>query len=1056
MCNKVDLSISYDINAVNGNRIRVYGLKTVCVDFGLGKNTWNMIVADVDSPIIGADFLSNFHLIPDLTRKLLIDGRFFTSVKCYMKHSQQSSIHLVTIAKKPQIDSRVVHLLEKFPDLIKPPKYCEKPHDTMHYIETTGQPVYQRPYRLPQRDLEEVTKEYRETTRIGVTRPSKSQWASPLVIVNKHGKKRYCGNYRRLNAQTTPDRYPIPNITDCSNKLHNMKCFSKLDLVKAYWNIPVYPPHIEKTAVVSPAGLFEYLRMPFGLRNAPSTWMRFIVSVLGDLPFIFIYFDDILVFAENEELHLKYLEILLQRLNEYNLTINEKKSCFLCSDLEFLGYKISEHGLEPTGKRVEYIRELQPPKTVGSLRRILGIFSFYRRFVKNAAQLLAPFYNLLKGKIKKNDRTVIKWTPELHTAFDEVKLAFQNYTLLNFLNDRYPLQLVCDASGTAIGGVLEQLVDGELKPIAFYSEKLKDNQMNWCVYDKELYAVFACIRNFEHLIRGYDLTIVTDHRPLVNMFTTKKRILLERRSRQIEFISQFTTSIRHISGSSNVVADAISRPEVAAIQKTLSLKDIADAQLADEDILNLQKNSKYEVSKVVFKEENCSVLCVSDGNIQKILLPKSLRYSVFEHIHGVSHPSGRVTNKLIEKTYFWPMMQRDIRRWSRCCDRCQKAKISRHTKSPFGNYKICDRFEHVHMDIIVLPEVSGFRYVISFIDRSTRWVESKPLKKTEAEDVAKVFIEEWVSRHGVPAKLTSDRGPQFRSKLFGEICQLLGVDTVKTTSYNPKSNGIVERMQKVLKNSLKCRGKNWLDDLPFVLLGLRTVIREDVGVSAAEMMYGCSLRLPGEFFVAGPSITNESAFVQQLRTAMAKMRPPPFKHKNNVSYFVSPDLFTAKKVYVRIDRVKEPLELPYEGPYEVIQRRKKYFKLRLPKKDDFVSIDRLKPAYELTTENIASSESLAPTSILKKTNFDAHDEVKQTGNLSNKGKRILYVRTHRPQVTFAQSPIVIADQASDVIQSSIPPSASQRDNQSVQVDRQNSYVTKRSGRQIKTPGRYRS
>jgi len=142
-----------------------------------------------------------------------------------------------------------------------------------------------------------------------------------------------------------------------------MKCFSKIDLVKAYWNIPIYLPHIEKTAVVSPAGLYEYVRMSFGLKNAPSTWMRFIMSVLGDLPFIFVYVDDILVFAENEELHLQYLETLLQRLNEYNLTINEKKSRFLCSDLEFLGFKISEDSMEPTQERIEYIRNLQPPKT---------------------------------------------------------------------------------------------------------------------------------------------------------------------------------------------------------------------------------------------------------------------------------------------------------------------------------------------------------------------------------------------------------------------------------------------------------------------------------------------------------------------------------------------------------------------------------------------------------------------------------------------------------------------------------------------------------------------
>lgn len=327
----------------------------------------------------------------------------------------------------------------------------------------------------------------------------------------------------------------------------------------------MYPPHVEKTAVISLAGLHKYLRMPFGLRNCPSTWNRFISSVLGHLSFIFVYFDDILVFSENEQQHLEHLEILFRLLDQYKLTINQEKSEFCCSTLEFLGFAISEQGLEPTKKRVEYFKDLKPPRTVAALRRVLGIFSFYRRFVQSAAQILAPLYDKLKGRSGKRDRTLIQWTPELIEVFNKAKLAFQNYTLLNFLDNSSPLQLKCDASGTTVGGVLEQIIEGEAKPIAFHSEKLKGSQLNWSVYDKELYAVYASVLNLEYLIQGFDLKLVTDHRPLLSMFTSRKRITLECRSRQVEFISQFTTRIRYIKGETNVVADAVSRPEVAAI-----------------------------------------------------------------------------------------------------------------------------------------------------------------------------------------------------------------------------------------------------------------------------------------------------------------------------------------------------------------------------------------------------------------------------------------------------------------------------------------------------------
>ena len=186
---------------------------------------------------------------------------------------------------------------------------------------------------------------------------------------------------------------------------------------------------------------------------------------------------------------------------------------------------------------------------------------------------MAPLYDVLKGKTRKRDKSPITWTSDLTEAFEQVKQAFINYTLLHFIDDNYPLQLTCDARGVAVGGVLEQIIDNEPRPIAFYSEKLKGNQLSWIPYDKELYALYACVSNLDYLIKAFDLTLVTDHKPLLPMFLTKKRITLERRSRYIEFISQYTTKIKHISGQSNIVADAISRTEIGAIQ-ILSLQDI--------------------------------------------------------------------------------------------------------------------------------------------------------------------------------------------------------------------------------------------------------------------------------------------------------------------------------------------------------------------------------------------------------------------------------------------------------------------------------------------------
>lgn len=982
----INTHVKYNVISANNSKIVVHGTTILSFDFGLGRTfTWNVVVADVAGPIIGADFLAHFNLIIDLRKRELRDEQANQIFKCDVVSTAQPSVHLLTANVPKDVESVLVN----YPDILKPPRYRERPHETVHFIETTGQPVYARPYRLPRADLDEVRKEYAKSNELGITRPSKSQWASPLVIITRNGKKRYCGNYRRLNAQTVPDRYPIPNISDCTARLFNKKVFSVIDLVKAYHNIPVHPPHVEKTAIISPAGLFEYIRMPFGLRNAPSTWMRFITSVLGDLDFIFIYFDDILVFSETLEQHLEFLNIIFKRLNEFALSINCDKSHFCKSSVEFLGFHISAKGMEPTGKRVAEIREMKRPLTIAALRKVMGIFSFYRKFVKGAADAMSPLYDLLKGRTGKNDKTPIRWTPELKQVFENVKKRFSEYTLLHFVSDEHPIQLTCDASGTAIGGVLEQVVGGEVRPIAFHSEKLSPSQQRWSTYDRELYALFSSVVHFESLIQGFPVTLVTDHRPLLPMFHMKKRIILERRSRWIEFISQFTTEIRHISGSQNAVADALSRPEEAV--EALSLGQLYEQQLVESEILDRQAEGTLEVATRVGEK----IIVTKSG---KIFVPQTLRSAVFRQLHNINHPGGRATIRLVGRTYYWPSMQSDIRRWCRTCVECQRSKVGRHTKAPFGEYKEVDRFEHIHTDIVVMPKVNGYRYAVTFIDRRTRWVEAIPLQRIEAVDIAQAFVNAWVARYGVPAVLTSDRGPQFCSKLFQEICLLLGVHSVQTTAYNPKANGIIERFHRTMKAGLRCRGQNWIEDLPIVLMGIRSALNENEN-SPAELVFGRGLRLPGEFYASHDPPTDESEFARVLRKRVRHLRPISTGRKNTSLVYLPKDLQTCSKVFVRVDRVRQPLEAPYDGPFEVIKRRPSYFVVRMTHGPDTVSIDRLKPAYELSP-----SENISPIPIIREENNSSPKT-----KVRKQSKRVTIIvpdKNERAQPIFRREPVV--------------------------------------------------
>lgn len=286
---------------------------------------------------------------------------------------------------------------------------------------------------------------------------------------------RIIGDYRRLNLKTLPDRYPLPNLSDCVQNLIKSRCFTNLDLVRAFHNTPVFEDHRKKTAVVSCAGFYEYRRMPFGLRNAPATFQRFVDNILHDLPYVFTYTDDILVFSETEEQHYEHLNEIFARLVKNRLSLNVKKSQFCMPEVRFLGFKITKDGYLPQEDRIQRIKEMVRLKTIVALRRVIGMFNYYRNFKKEAAETLAPLNDALKGHTRKNDRTPIKWTSELIEAFEKSKNLFSSYTLLRYPRTNSVLFLTADASDEAMGTVLEQLDEnGEKEPLGYYSEKLND------------------------------------------------------------------------------------------------------------------------------------------------------------------------------------------------------------------------------------------------------------------------------------------------------------------------------------------------------------------------------------------------------------------------------------------------------------------------------------------------------------------------------------------------------------------------------------------------------
>ena len=243
-------------------------------------------------------------------------------------------------------------------------------------------------------------------------------------------------------------------------------------------------------------------------------------------------------------------------------------------------------------------------------------------------------------------------------------------------------------------------------------------------------------------------------------------------------------------------------------------------------------------------------------------------------------------------------------------------------------------------------------YLFTIIDRFTRWLEAIPLPDAKTPTCTNALIRGWISRFGVPADITSDRGPQFTSSLWSNLNKMLGIKQQHATAYHPQANGMVERLHRQLKDSLKARttSPHWMEHLPFTLLGLRTTWREEPGCSPAELVYGSTLRFPGEFIDPTPplSLQPSTTFLRDLQKSMHVTLPPPPTHHSSLTSYYPPSLGHTGFVYVRIDKHKTPLQRPYEGPYRIISTSEEFFTLDVNGRTENISVDRLKTAYLAT------------------------------------------------------------------------------------------------------------
>ncbi len=671
--------------------------------------------------------------------------------------------------------------------------------------------------------------------------------------------------------------------------------------------------------------------MTFGLRNTGNTFQRMMDRILAGLSFVFCYLDDIIIASKDKQEHLEHLREVFSRLREPGLVINAEKCVFAATTVEFLGHKVSAAGVEPLHSIVQAVRAHPEPPNISKLQAFLGTVNFYRRFLPAVARILKPLTDLLIGGPKGTEP--VRLADPQGAAKDALAAA----TCLAHPSQGFQLSLMVDAFADHISGALQQRrrPADPCQPLGFFSRKLDSTQVKYSAFNRELLACFQAIRHFRFMLEGRRFTLFTDHKPL----TTAVRRLTEpwttKQCRQLAYIAEFTSDIQHIAGSDNVVADTLSRPpsgaaagsglesplrgtvradrgnkdkiklstssgglrspvealpEVNAVRATPAAVDYA-ALAAQQGACPLTQRAASSTSLQVEKRVVGSVelLCdVSRGGV-RLLVPLVDRPAVFAAFHGLAHAGMRATKRLIAARVMWRGLNSDVAAWVKNCQQCERAKASRqHTTAVQPIAIPARRFTHIHVDIVgPLPAATcGSRYLFTVVDKSSRWLEALPMRDIAAASCADALIIGWISRYGVPAQLTSDRGTQFTSAIWDALCQQLGIQHQPTTAFHPQANGMVERCHRRLKDPLRARlaGLDWPLHLPWVLMGLRAAPTEDTGVSAAEVVFSAPLVLPGQIldteepppadFVAKLRQSGPLPLLRPLSYAQMAAKPP--------------------------------------------------------------------------------------------------------------------------------------------------------------------------------------
>ena len=789
-------------------------------------------------------------------------------------------------------------------------------------------------YKAGPTETKELQRQVEDLLAKGKARESLSPCAVPVILVpKKTGDWRMCTDCREVNKITIKYRHPIPRLDDLLEDLSGSCYFSKIDLASGYHQIRIKEGDEWKTAFRTKFGLYEWLVMPFGLTNAPSTFMRLMNHVLRNFigHFVVVYFDDILVYSKNIEDHATHLNSVLKTLQEHELYAKISKCTWCVEEVVFLGFIVGKFGIKVDESKVETIKNWPTPKNVSEVRSFHGLAGFYRRFVRDFSTIAAPLNNLVKKDMR------FKWTPECEKAFQTLKDKLIAAPVLKLPNFEEPFQVECDASGIGIGGVLSQ--GG--RPVAYFSEKLRGAQLNYPVYDKELYAVIRCLQTWQHYLMAKEFVIYSDHESL--KYISGQKRLDKRHAKWSTFMESFPYVLKYKKGKENIVADALSRRAMVmnvCETKFLGMEILKELYPEDSEFRTVWKATEqgafgeyYRHLGYLFKG---SQICIPKCSIRDVLVRESHSGGVMGHF-GIAR-----TYEILKEHFYWPNMKKMVEHLCTTCLDCLRAKstINNHglyTPLPVPTHPWVD----ISMDFVLgLPRSQkGNDSIFVIVDRFSKMAHFIPCKKTsDVVHVSRLFFDHVVKLHGVPRTIVSDRDVKFLSGFWKSLWGKLGTKLLFSTTAHPQTDGQTEVVNRtlgsILRTLVKKNKKSWEENISIAEFAYNRTTHSTTQHSPFYTVYGFNPLTPMDLSVIPLDVVFDQdgenraqriqALHEEVRKRIEKQNEQTAKavNKHRKEVILQPGDFVW--VHFRKERFarhrKNKLDDRGDGPFKVLQR----------------------------------------------------------------------------------------------------------------------------------------